>query len=185
MLLENFVPFVPEELIMPLAGFTVQQGNLSFPLTVLAGTCGTILGTLLWYGLGRWVGEKRMSRWVDKHGKWLSLTGEDIDRSKRWFDRHGSLVVFFGRFVPGIRTYISIPAGFEEMGMLPFLVFSFAGTLLWVTFLTYAGYVLGENYQLVEQFFGPVSTIVLIAFAIGVSIWLLQRKRQKKRARTR
>jgi membrane protein DedA with SNARE-associated domain len=185
MLLENFVPFVPEELIMPLAGFTVQRGDLSFPWVVLAGAIGTVLGALLWYALGRRVGEKRMSHWVDNHGKWLGLTGDDIDKSKRWFDRHGGMVVFFGRLVPGIRTYISIPAGFEEMPLLPFLLFSSVGTLLWVTGLTYAGYVLGQNYQAVETFFGPVSTIALLGSAVAVGVWLSRRKQQRKQSGTR
>lgn len=180
MLLENFFPPVSEEIIMPLAGFTVQRGELSFPFVVLAGTMGTVCGALLWYCLGKLVGERRMKKWADKHGRWLSLSGKDVGKSKRWFDRHGKNVVFFGRLVPGIRTYISIPAGFEEMSLLPFIIYSSSGTVLWVGLLTYAGYALGQNYQLIEQYFGPISLVFLVASVVGIVIWVIRRRRKQK-----
>jgi membrane protein DedA with SNARE-associated domain len=180
MLLENFFPPVSEEIIMPLAGFTVQRGELSFPLVVLAGATGTVFGALLWYRLGRLVGEGRMRQWADNHGKWLGLSGEDVNKSKRWFDRHGKNIVFFGRLVPGIRTYISLPAGFEEMSLLPFTIYSASGTLIWVGLLTYAGYALGQNFQLVEKYFGPISLVVLVASIVGTGVWVTCRRRKKK-----
>ncbi len=180
MLLETFFPPVSEEIIMPLAGFTVQRGELNFPLVVLAGTTGTVFGALFWYHLGKLVGEKRMRQWADNYGKWLRLSGKDVGKSKRWFDRHGKNVVFFGRLVPVIRTYIPIPAGFEEMSLLPFIIYSAFGTLIWVAFLTYAGYALGQNYQLVEKYFGPISLFVLLASVVGIGVWVSRRRRKKK-----
>ncbi|MGF1591056.1 MAG: DedA family protein [Pleurocapsa sp.] len=180
MLLENFFPPVSEEIIMPLTGFTVQRGELSFPLVVLAGATGTVCGALFWHRLGKLVGERRMRQWADNHGKWLGLSGEDVGKSKRWFDRHGKNVVFFGRLVPGIRTYISIPAGFEEMSLLSFIIYSAFGTLIWVGFLTYAGYALGHNFHLVEKYFGPISLFVLLASVVGIGIWVIRRRRKKK-----
>jgi membrane protein DedA with SNARE-associated domain len=180
MLLENFFPPVSEEIIMPLAGFTVQRGELNFLLVVLAGTTGTIFGALLWYRLGKLVGERRMKKWADKHGKWLGFSSEDVGNSKRWFDKHGKNVVFFGRLVPGIRTYISIPAGFEEMPLLTFIIYSASGTLIWVGLLTYAGYALGQNFQLVEKYFAPISLAVSIASVVGIGVWVTRRRRKKK-----
>jgi membrane protein DedA with SNARE-associated domain len=120
-----------------------------------------------------------MRQWADRHGRWLGLSGEDVGKSKRWFYRHGKKVVFFGRLVPGIRTYISIPAGFEEMSLLPFIAYSGSGTLIWVGLLTYTGYVLGQNFQLVEKYFGPISLAVSVASVIGIAIWVTRRRRKK------
>lgn len=181
MLLENVFPPLPSEIIMPLAGFTVQQGKLSLPFAILAGTAGSVLGALLWYYVGRIVSEQRLRQWIDKHGKWLTLSGQDIDKSKRWFGKHGGVVVFFGRVIPGIRTFISVPAGLEEMPWLPFLLYSTVGTLLWVGLLTYAGYVLGQNYQLVKKFLGPISVVVIVAIIVAFGFWLRRRQRRAKR----
>lgn len=179
MLLENFFPPISEEIIMPLAGFAAYRGELSFPFVILAGTTGTVIGAMFWYRIGQLVGEKRIKKWVEKHGKWLNLSGEDIDKSKKWFGKYGGIVVFFGRLIPGIRTYISIPAGFEEMPLLFFLLYSAAGSCLWVGVLTYAGFALGQNYQLVERFLGPVSTVVLVAFFFGLGVWLIRHRKSK------
>jgi membrane protein DedA with SNARE-associated domain len=180
MLLENIFPPLPSEVIMPLAGFTVQQGKLTLPLVILAGTVGSILGALPWYYVGRLVGEKRLRQWVDRHGKWLTLSGSDIDKSKQWFRKYGAAVVFFGRLIPGIRTFISIPAGFEEMSLLPFLLYSTVGTLLWVGLLGYAGFILGQNYQLVKQYLSPISLMVLVLLLAVLGIWFIRRRRKTK-----
>jgi membrane protein DedA with SNARE-associated domain len=181
MLLENIFPPLPSEVIMPLAGFTVQQGKLTLPLVILAGTIGSVLGALPWYYAGKLIGERRLRQWIDKHGKWLTLSGSDIDKSKQWFRKYGGAVVFFGRLIPAIRTYISIPAGFEEMSLLPFLLYSTVGTLVWVGLLGYAGFVLGQNYQLVKQFLSPISLIVLVVLLIAFGVWFIRRQRKKRR----
>lgn len=181
MLLENIFPPIPSEVIMPLAGFTTTQGELNMGLTIGAGVLGSIVGALPWYYLGRKVGERRLHQWVEQHGKWLTLSGEDIDRSKQWFDQYGSGIVLFGRLIPGIRTFISVPAGLEEMPLFEFLVYSTIGTAIWVSLLTYAGYVLGQNYEQVEKVLGPISIGVLVAFAIGLGVtYFKRRKRQAK-----
>lgn len=181
MLLENILPPIPSELIMPLAGFTITQGKFNFPYVILAGTLGSVLGALPWYWIGKHVGEKRLRQWIDRHGKWLTLSGKDIDRSKQWFNHYGSAVVFFGRCIPGIRTFISVPAGLEGMSLFPFLLYSTLGTLLWVSLLTCAGYLLGQNYQRVEQILGPAAGVVIAGLLIVVILWIVQRKRKQKR----
>jgi membrane protein DedA with SNARE-associated domain len=180
MLLENIFPPIPSEVIMPLAGFTVQQGKLNLFLVIVAGTVGSVLGALPWYYAGKLVGEKRLRQWVDKHGKWLTLSGSDIDKSKQWFRKYGGAVVFFGRLIPGIRTFISIPAGFEEMPLRPFLFYSTVGTLVWVGLLGYTGFLLGQNYQLVKQFLSPISLIVLVVLLVALGVWVI-RRREKNR----
>jgi len=180
MLLENILPPIPSEVIMPLAGFTVTQGKLNFVWVVIAGTIGSILGALPWYYIGRRMGEKRLRRWIDRHGKWLTLSGEDIDKSKQWFNKYGGAVVLFGRLIPGIRTLISVPAGFEEMPWLKFLLYSLVGTVVWNVLLTYAGFLLGRNFQMIEKILGPVSGIVLIGLLLFFGIWVVRRKKSQK-----
>ncbi|MBV6626127.1 MAG: DedA family protein [Rivularia sp. (in: Bacteria)] len=179
MLLENIFPPIPSELIMPLAGFTVNQGKLNMQLVILAGTLGSVLGALPWYYLGKLVGEERLRKWINKYGKWLALSGKDIDRSKRWLDKYGKAVVFFGRLVPGIRTFISVPAGLDKMPLIPFLLYSFAGSLIWTAILTYAGFLLGENFQLVEKYIKPISIIVFATIVIYLIITFVRRKNRK------
>lgn len=177
MFMENLFPPIPSELIMPLAGFTVAQGKMNFQYAVLAGVVGTVLGTLLWYYAGRLIGEKRLKDLADRHGKWIGVRGEDIDKANRWFYRHGTKAVLIGRLVPGVRTLISLPAGISEMRMAPFLFYSTVGTTLWTVALTYAGYVLGDNYELVDEYLAPVSKIVAGLIVVAFIVWMVRKKK--------
>jgi membrane protein DedA with SNARE-associated domain len=181
MFLENLFPPIPSELIMPLAGFTVAKGDMALVPAIAAGVIGTMVGALPWYYLGRFLGEVRIKRWLDRYGKWIGISVEDIDKSKYWFYRHGSKAVFFGRLIPGIRTLISLPAGFSEMPLSQFLIYSTLGTIAWVGLLTFAGYLLGDNYELVDEYLGPVSKIVLVGLVIAFVIWIVQKRRKKRR----
>jgi membrane protein DedA with SNARE-associated domain len=178
MFLENLFPPIPSELIMPLAGFTAAQGQLNIAAAIAAGVLGTVIGALPWYYAGKLLGEERLRDWADKYGKWITITGKDIDRSKHWFDRHGVKAVFFCRMVPGVRTLISLPAGISDMHIVPFLIYSTVGTVLWVGLLTAAGYVLGNNYTLVEEYLAPVSKIVLASLVIGLLIVVIRRNQR-------
>ena len=182
MFAENLFPPIPSELIMPLAGFTVAQGKMNFTLAVVAGVIGTILGALPWYYAGKLVGEERLKALADKYGKWITVSGEDIDKSTRWFNRYGNKAVLLGRLVPGIRTLISLPAGLSEMPLIPFLIYSTLGTTAWVMLLTFLGYVLGDNYELVDEYLGPVSKIVLVFLVVLFIAWVVM-KRQKAKGR--
>lgn len=179
MFLENLFPPIPSELIMPLAGFTVSQGKMDFIGAVLAGSVGTILGAYPWYYLGKWVNEERLEHLADKYGKWLSLGAKDIHKANAWFNRHGGKAVFFCRLVPGVRTLISLPAGINAMPLLPFTLYSSLGTLLWVLFLTGAGYKLGDHYELVDEYLGPVSKIVLASLVIFALLWIVRKQWRK------
>ncbi|MEB3337107.1 MAG: DedA family protein [Leptolyngbyaceae bacterium] len=180
MFLENLFPPIPSELIMPLAGFTVGRGEMAFFPAVLAGVLGTVLGALPWYYAGKFLGEERLKRLADRYGKWLAISGKDITKSRAWFNRHGNKAVFLGRLVPGVRTLISIPAGITNLPLLPFLIYSTLGTTLWVGFLTYAGYVLGNNYEQVDEYIGPLAKIVLGALLIGLVAFVVWRKRSRQ-----
>ncbi|MEA5520321.1 DedA family protein [Limnoraphis robusta] len=179
MFLENIFPPIPSEVIMPLAGFTIAQGQFNFLGVILSGVMGSILGALPWYYFGKNWGEKKLKEWIEKRGQWLTLSTEDLERSQQWFRHYGNWVVLLGRVIPGIRTYISIPAGLEKMPIFSFLVYSTLGTIIWISFLTVVGYWLGDNYILVEEFMAPISIIVFVILFFAVFIWFLKRKKQQ------
>lgn len=183
MFAENLFPPIPSELIMPLAGFTVSQGKMNFTLAVLAGVVGTILGAIPWYYAGKLVGEPRLKALADKYGKWITVSGEDIDKAQRWFNRYGNKAVLIGRLVPGVRTLISLPAGISEMPMIPFLIYSTLGTTMWVMLLTFLGFILGNNYELVDEYMGPLSKIVLGIILVTFVVWVVRRQQQKRKLR--
>lgn len=183
MLLENVVPPIPSEVVMPLAGFLVQQGKLELVPTVLAGVLGTVLGAWFWYGVGRLINEERLEDWLRRHGRWLGLKADDLARSRRWFNRHGVAVVFWGRIVPGVRTLVSLPAGIEMMPQAQFLAWTVAGSMLWVLMLTLAGQALGEGYRRVGATIGQITEAIaplLIGSAIVLVGWMIYRALRKK-----
>jgi membrane protein DedA with SNARE-associated domain len=170
MLLENVVPPIPSELIMPFAGFHAASQGSSFWLAVFAGSAGSLAGTGLWYLLARRAKEDRFRSFLERHGRWLAMHVDDLDRAKRWFEKHGTAAVFLCRLVPGLRTLISVPAGFCHMRLVPFFVYSAAGTFLWSLALAYLGQELGENYNEVSEYVGHVSNAVL-GVLVAVYLW--------------
>ena len=170
MFLENIIPPIPSELIMPLGGFYVYQGQLDFAPVVLAGLIGTVIGALPWYGIGRLVNEKRLEQWLEKNGRWIGINPQELARSRKWFNKYGFNLVFWGRLVPGIRTLISVPAGVELMPITPFLIWTSAGSLIWTLFLTITGYYLGDNYQNIERWISPFSSIFKTIIIVSISI---------------
>ncbi|WP_234568328.1 DedA family protein [Rhodohalobacter sp. 614A] len=176
MIVENIFPPIPSEIIMPFAGFVTEQGELNFYGVVAAGTFGSVVGTLPFYYLGHKIGEDRLKRWADKHGKWLMLSSSDIERAQGWFDRHDAAAVFFCRLIPGIRTLISVPAGIKKMNLGYFLILSVSGTLIWVGLLTYLGSILGQNYDKVSEYLDPVSYAVFGFIILSYIIHIIRHK---------
>ncbi len=184
MFLENIIPPIPSEIIMPLGGFFVYQQKLNFYILVFWGVFGTILGSMPWYYLGKLVNEKRLSNFLDKRGKYIGLSSNDLIKSKRWFDKYGVSLVFWGRLVPGIRTLISVPAGIELMPLKKFLIWTSLGSLIWVTLLTYAGFVFGENYPIIETYLNqikyivkPILILIFVYFLIKFFLRLYNKKK--------
>jgi len=174
MFLENVFPPIPSELVMPFAGYLAANGTLSFVVVVLAGTIGSVAGAYLWFVIGVSLGEQRLRRLIDRHGKWLTLSTADLDRSLLWFRRHDNAAVFFGRMIPGIRTFISIPAGLTGMPLGLFLSYTTIGSLLWCSALTGAGYLLNSHFDRVEGWLNPVTNMLLLAL-VTVYFWRLLR----------
>jgi membrane protein DedA with SNARE-associated domain len=171
MLAENLFPPLPSELIMPFAGFLAAKGELHPVLVVAAGALGSLLGALPWYFAGRKVGAERLRRLAEQHGRWIALTPQEIDRGKDLFEKRGPLVLVFGRLVPALRTVVALPAGLAGMRLLPFVLWSLLGSVLWSAILTAAGYLLESQYERIEKWLNPISTAI---FAI-IAIWYVVR----------
>ena len=181
MFAENIFPPIPSELIMPAAGFAVARGDLNLILVILAGTLGSVLGALPLYYLGRLLNEDRLLVFTQKYGKYVFVKPSDIRSSSVWFAKHGSKAVFFGRMVPGIRSFISIPAGMSKMPMLPFLAFTALGSSIWTSLLTIAGYYFGENYEIIETMLAPYSKGFLLLAVVIIIAWFMKRRLTARR----
>ena len=175
MIAENVFPPIPSELIMPLAGFAAGSGRLSLPLVIAVGTLGSVLGALPWYWAGRWLGEARLERFAGRHGRWLTVGPDDVRRAQAWFRQHCGRAVLVGRLLPAVRTLISAPAGVARMALPRFLLFTTLGSLAWVGALAAAGYALGQDYERVGRYLGPVSNgivaLVVVVYVVRVVRW--------------
>ncbi|OLR92836.1 DedA family protein [Actinokineospora bangkokensis] len=169
---ENLFPPLPSEVFLPLAGFTAQQGHMNLLAAIIWTTAGSVVGALALYWLGASLGAARIRALVDR----MPLVKvEDVDKTQAWFDRHGRKAVFLGRMVPLFRSFISIPAGVQRMSLVEFTLLTGAGSLIWNTALILAGYLLGTQWYLVEQYAGVFSKVVLGLLAAAV-VWFVVRR---------
>ena len=181
MFLENIIPPIPSEIIMPLGGFYVYEGVLNFYLLVLFGLIGTVVGSLPWYYLGRFINEKKITNFIDKRGQFFGITTKDLSKSRIWFNKYGTSLVFWGRLVPGVRTLISVPAGIELMPQIKFLVWTSLGSLIWVIFLTSAGYFVGDNWEdiaiYIDKFKIFLKPLIVIFFSYLAIKFVIKKKK--------
>jgi membrane protein DedA with SNARE-associated domain len=175
--LENLFPPLPSEFFLPLAGFTAAQGKMSLLDAILWTTFGSVAGALVLYWIGAMLGRDRVRR-IASRMPLVRLS--DVDKTEAWFVRNGYRAVFFGRMIPVFRSLISIPAGVERMRMAPFLAYTAAGSLLWNTALILAGYLLGDNWHLVEQYVGIGSKVVLGLVAVAIIVFVVSRLSKSK-----
>lgn len=170
MLAETIFPPIPSEVIMSMAGLQAAKGAMSLPIAIFAGSSGAMLGNMAWYFAARALGLARLKPLVDRHGRWLTMDWAEVDRGERWFSRHGYLFVFIGRMMPTIRSLVSVPAGLMKMPLLPFVIWSSAGTLGWSAMLAIGGWVLGTRFAEMEAWLGVASSLLLIAIG-GWYLW--------------
>ncbi len=180
--LENVLPPIPSEVILPLAGFRARTGALNLWLTWPLATLGSVLGAVALYGLGAWLGYDRLHALAGK--RWFFLTSQkDLDRGEKVFAEHGGKMVLFGRCIPVIRSVVSIPAGIARMPLPRFLLLTAIGSGVWNALFIGLGWALGENWERVQGWIGPVTYVVLGLVVVGV-VWLAVRKARSRSAST-
>ncbi|HEU4658895.1 MAG TPA: DedA family protein [Capillimicrobium sp.] len=164
MVLENLFPPIPSEIVLPLAGYEVAQGQLQFVWTLLAATGGALIGALILYAVGRYGGRPA----VERYGRLLRVGEEEIARSEQWFARWGDWVVLGARLVPGARSVVSVPAGMARMPLARFVALTTLGSLAWNLVLIGVGHQLGANWDSISGTIGGAGKVVLVAAVLGV-----------------
>ena len=182
MIAENLFPPIPSEVIVPVAGLAVGAGQLNWLLVVLVALAGTLIGNLPWFVLARLLGRDRFVALVARVGRFAAVKPEDVEAAIDWFDRHGSKAVLIGRFAPGVRTLISVPAGLSAMPFGTFLLLSAIGSTIWIALLLAAGLLLHSNWRLLADILGPLGKILIVLVALGLVGWVLWRRWRERRA---
>ncbi|MEW9551075.1 DedA family protein [Nonomuraea sp. NPDC050783] len=182
--LENLFPPLPSEVILPLAGFTASRGEMDLLDVLVCTTLGSVVGALALYWVGALLGRERV---LALAAKLPLVKTSDIEKTEAFFQRHGRKTVFFGRMIPIFRSLISIPAGVERMPLPMFLLLTTAGSLIWNTLFVMAGYLLGEQWHLVETYVGVGTNVVIglvvAAVLVFVGVRLAERRKEKRAAR--
>lgn len=175
MTLESALIPIPSEITMSFSGFLASKEQLSFILIVLAGGFGNLVGSLVAYGIGYYLEEHIILSLVKKYGKFLLLTEEDYLKSIKWFKKYGGGIAFFSRLLPGVRTFISLPAGLSEMNILKFSAYTLLGSLIWSAILTYIGFFMGSRWNTLEIYYRKFE-IAIVAFLIFAVIFYINHK---------
>ncbi|MFI7454220.1 DedA family protein [Nonomuraea sp. NPDC049714] len=178
--LENLFPPLPSEVILPLAGFTASMGRMNLVEVLVWTTAGSVVGALALYWIGALLGRERTLAIAAK----LPLVKvSDIEKTEAWFLKHGKATVFFGRMIPIFRSLISVPAGVERMNLVTFLLLTTAGSAIWNAIFVMAGYLLGNEWELVETYAGIGSKVVLGLVALAVVVFIVVRLRERSKGR--
>lgn len=164
MALESCNPFLPSEIIQPFAGYLAAAGTFNFWGAVLAGSIGGTAGALISYYLGRYAINSRLCRWI---------SGGKVQWLISWFERYGESAVFFGRLIPMIRTFISLPAGAAQMSIPRFLIYTFAGSSLWSMLLTYLGFIMGENWSALNEYFDQLNYVLITGLLVLTAAYFI------------
>ena len=165
--IENIFPPIPSEVILVFGGFMTTYANLNITGMIVASTLGSLIGAIVLYYIGKILNKERLKKIISgKTGKILRLKTTDIDKADEWFDTKGNKSVFFCRFIPIVRSLISIPAGMSEMPMGKFLLYTISGSLIWNSVLIIVGNRFGENWTKIVDVLNDYSHIVLILLVI-------------------
>lgn len=183
-MIENVFPPIPSEVILCFGGFMTTKSSLTVLGVIIASTIGSILGAIILYFIGKILNKERLIKIVSgKIGKVLRLKKKDIEMADKWFDTKGAKTVFFCRFIPIVRSLISIPAGMSEMPFTKFLILTSLGTAIWNTVLTILGSIMGKNWTVVADIIDKYASVVLIllviAFIVGITYFYKSRNKKK------
>lgn len=168
MAIESAAIPLPSEVIMPFSGFLVSEGRFTLQGIAVAGAVGSVIGSWVTYFLGKFGGRPL----VRKYGRYVLITEHDLEITDRFFARFGIWATFFGRVLPVVRTYISIPAGIARTKFWPFTAATFVGSYIWSLLLGWIGLKLGENWESLRHYFRGADIIIVILIVIGIIWWV-------------
>ena len=182
--IENIFPPIPSEVILAFGGFMTTKTTLNAIGVIIAATIGSTVGAIVLYLIGRILNKERLEKIVSgKIGKVLRLKAGDIEKADKWFDTKGQKTVFICRFIPIVRSLISIPAGMSEMNFLKFLIYTVLGSTIWNTVLVLLGKQLGDSWEKVVEIFNNFSHIILVVLILLVILgiyWFYRNKKKNK-----
>lgn len=183
-LIENVFPPIPSEVILLFSGFFSTYTNLRVLYMIVASTLGSFLGAIILYCIGKIFNKERLKKIVNgRLGKILFLKEKDIDKADEWFDNKGNKSVFFCRFVPIVRSLISIPAGMSEMPMGKFIIYTICGSMIWNTILICLGYKLGDNWEYVLTILDKYQMVVIVILVIILGYVIIKFYRKKRKSK--
>ena len=165
----SFFPF-PSEVVIPPAAYLAASGKMNIGMVIFCGTLGSLLGAAFNY----WLALKFGRPFFEKYGRYLLVSGRSLEKADRFFERHGHISTFIGRLLPGIRQYISLPAGLARMGIIPFCAATVLGAGVWVFVLAGLGFWFGRNEQLVLQNLHGITAILVVG--CGTMVFFYWRK---------
>ncbi len=182
-LLENIFPPIPSEVILLFGGFMTTYTSLNIFGMVLFSTLGSVIGAILLYYIGKIFNKERLKKLISgRIGKVLRLKAKDIEVADKWFDEKGNKTVFFCRFIPIVRSLISIPAGMSEMPKTKFIVYTLMGSFLWNIILIYVGSFVGERWTdivlILDQYSHFLLILILLSFCI-FCLWFYHKRKNR------
>lgn len=177
-MVEVVFPPIPSEVVLPLYGFMSAQGDFNIVLVCILATIGSVLGSLILYGLGYWFSIERLRDLVQRYGRYALVQVSDIDRANDWFEKHGAAAVIIGRLVPGIRSLISIPAGLQRMPVGQFVLYTAIGSGVWNVFLVSLGWILGDQWDRVGKYLDYFEYVVILG-VLAVVAWFVWSRRAR------
>jgi len=178
MILESALIPIPSEIIMPFSGFLVSKGTFDPISVVLAGTFGNLVGSILTYYLGIKVGRA----FILKYGKYILFKKSHLEFTEELFEKYGDKISFFCRLLPAVRTYISLPCGVGKANFVKFSIYTFLGSLIWNSMLTYIGILLGNNWKNIDKY-AIYLDIVAACVIVGFIIWFVVKVRRRNKSR--
>ncbi len=172
---------IPSEITMTFSGYLASTGRFSFWLVVLTGAFANLFGSWLAYWLGYWGEESFVRKFIRSYGKYLLVSEDDYTKSEKWYRKYGQSFTFFSRILPIVRTFISLPAGIAHMDFMKFSIFTFVGSFIWCTFLTYIGFYLGKNWNSLHVYYQRFEYVILFAFVCLAAYYIVHKLKKISR----
>ncbi len=180
MLIESCLIPLPSEVTMPLAGALASSGAMNINIAALVGAFGNLTGSLIAYFIGYKVKESTIIKFIKRWGKFFLVSTEEYEKAKCWLGKYGNQVSFFSRLLPAVRTVVSLPAGVARIKLVPFMIYTFAGSLLWSYVLVVLGYKLGQNWEAIEPYFRKFELVVIVLFVALVAFFVYKKLKKGK-----